>query len=89
MALLRALCDIAQTDTGMVRWGIDGNVRVALGSIVEKWILYYWPIIELDGSDGKVAIPQKRGMEKLMPIAFRGAMRELIRFYGNQGGLTV
>ena len=36
LALLRALCDIAQTDTGMVRWGMDGAVRVPLGSIVEK-----------------------------------------------------
>lgn len=89
LALLRALCDIAQTDTGMVRWGMDGAVRVPLGSIVEKWILYYWPIIELDGPDGKVAIPQKRGLEKRMPIAFRSAMRELIRFYRDHGRLTV
>ncbi len=84
LALLRALCDTAQTDSGMVRWGMDGAVRVPLGSIVGKWILYYWPIIELDGPDGpdgKVAIPQKRGLEKRMPIAFRSAMRELIRFY--------
>ena len=89
LALLRALCDIAQTDLGMVRWGLDGNVRVALGSIVEKWILYYWPIIELDGPDRKVVIPQKRGMERREPIAFRKAMRDLIAFYRNQGGLTV
>ncbi|MGC8660427.1 MAG: class I SAM-dependent methyltransferase [Desulfomonilaceae bacterium] len=89
LALLRALCDIARTDLGMVRWGLDGNVRVSLGSIVEKWILYYWPIIELDGPDRKVVIPQKRGMERRVPIAFRKAMRDLIAFYRNQGGLTV
>jgi SAM-dependent methyltransferase len=88
LALLRALCDIAQLEHFQVEWMPDGRVRVPLGLVAEKWLLYYWPIIERDEEGGKVVIPQKRGMEVNKPIAFRKAMRDLISFYSPLGGLN-
>jgi len=85
LALLRALCAIAQTEGQTVSWANDGFVEIPLGLIAEKWLFYYWPIVALDRDDGKVVMPQKRGMEERMPIAFRKAMRTLIRAYGDRG----
>ena len=88
LALLRALCDIAQTEYHMVKWSPDGTVRVPLGLVAEKWLLYYWPIIELDQPHGRVIMPQKRGLEINKPIAFRRAVRDLTAFYSSHGGLS-
>jgi len=85
LALLRALCAIAQTERQAVSWTDDGVVEVPLGLIAEKWLFYYWPIVALDRDDGKVVMPQKRGMEERKPIAFRKTMRTLIRAYGDRG----
>ena len=88
LALLRALCDIAQTGNHIVKWHHNGIVSVPLGLVAEKWLLYYWPLIELDGPDGRTLIPQKRGLELRKPISFRKEMRELISFYRVHGGLS-
>jgi len=88
LALLRALCDIAQTEYCRATWLPDGNVNVPLGLVAEKWLEYYWPIIEQDGSGEIAVIPQKRGREIRKPIAFRKAMRALISFYQAHGGLS-
>lgn len=80
LALLRALCDIAQTEYRQATWELDGNVSVPLGLVAEKWLFYYWPIVEADcGRVGPgVAIPQKRGLEINKPIAFRRELLALI-----------
>ena len=78
LALLRALSDIAQTEHYQVRWHPAGKVSIPLGLVAEKWLLYYWPLVEADGQGDRVIIPQKRGMEINKPIAFRKAMRKLI-----------
>ncbi len=89
LALLRALCEIAQVESHMVEWRSDGTVSVPLGLVAEKWLLYYWPIIELDVIQGDWAvIPQTQGMERSKPIAFRKAMHGLIKFYQSHGGLS-
>lgn len=88
LALLRALSDIAQTEHYQVRWQSNGRVSVPLGLVAEKWLLYYWPLIEADVETDTVIIPQKRGMEINKPIAFRKAMRSLISFYRPYGGLN-
>lgn len=85
LALLRALCSIAQTESHAVRWGVDGFVRVPLGLVAEKWLFYYWPIVALDGAGSVAVIPQKRGMEAKKPIAFRASLRNLIQAYGAAG----
>jgi SAM-dependent methyltransferase len=88
LALLRALCDIAQYEPHMAKWRPDGTVSVPLGLVAEKWLLYYWPIIELDIPGGKVVIPQKRGLEVNKPIAFRRAVRDLAAAYAPHNGLS-
>jgi hypothetical protein len=88
LALLRALCDIAQYEPHMAKWRPDGTVSVPLGLVAEKWLLYYWPIIELDIGLGKVAIPQKRGLEINKPIAFRRAVLDLAAAYAPHNGLS-
>lgn len=88
LALLRALCEIAQMEYYRVCWLPDGRVSVPLGLVAEKWLLYYWSLIEADSGHDKAIIPQKRGMEVKKPIAFRKVLRELISFYNLHGGLT-
>jgi SAM-dependent methyltransferase len=92
LALLRALCDIAQTSYRRTRWYQEGWVGVPLGLVAEKWLFYYWPLVEPDVRSGaapvSVAFPQKRGAERNKPIAFRAALLKLIRHYSRLGGLT-
>lgn len=88
IALLRALCDIAQSEQLAAKWRTDGFVAVPLGLVVEKWLIYYWPIIEADEHGEKVAIPQKRGREENVMLGFRRSVRELIARYHNLGGIS-
>jgi SAM-dependent methyltransferase len=88
LALLRALCDIAQGEHRAAEWKTDGFVAVPLGLIAEKWLFYYWPLITADGYVEGVAIPQKRGRELKMMLGFRRNMRELIARYRDIGGIS-
>jgi len=90
LALLRALCDIAQTEFRKAHWYPDGVAGVPFGLVAEKWLFYYWPLVEPDvvGLSGTVAFPQQRGAERSRPIAFRAPLRELIRQYTARGGLS-
>jgi SAM-dependent methyltransferase len=90
LALLRALCDIAQTEFRKARWYADGIVGVPLGLVAEKWLFYYWPLVEPDvvSPSENVLFPQQRGAERDRPIAFRAPLRELIRHYAARGGLS-
>lgn len=46
LALFRALAEIAQTQSHLATYTLEGKVRLPLGTLAEKWILYYWPIFE-------------------------------------------
>ncbi|MCK9303791.1 MAG: methyltransferase domain-containing protein [Bacteroidales bacterium] len=80
LALLRALCDIAQTATHHVRWHDNETVCVPLGLIAERWLYYYWPLVDAD-------ITQIRGQGKRNPEAFRASMKNLLEAFNNVGGL--
>ena len=84
LALLKALCDIAQFETGSVTWNNDFKVSVPIDSIVNKWIKYYWPIVS-----SKYFIPQIRGEHKTYQkhISFRKSLSELADLYSYKGGL--
>ena len=84
LALFRALCDIAVTNFHRARWEKNGIVGVPVDDIVEKWICYYWPIVE-----SLKFLPQIRGELKNCkhPIAFRPQLNKLINYYKNSGGL--
>jgi SAM-dependent methyltransferase/SOS-response transcriptional repressor LexA len=82
LALLRALCDIAQNQHQLARWHPNDTVSVPLGVVAEKWLYYYWPLI--DTADG-LLIPQKRGLERTKPIAFRHELTALARHFRDRG----
>jgi SAM-dependent methyltransferase len=85
LALLRALCDIALTAYSSVQWEAGGRVGIALDDIAERWIRYYWPLIE-----SPVFLPQINGESKgAKPIAFRTALDGLITYYRRRGGLPM
>ncbi|MEN8155259.1 MAG: methyltransferase domain-containing protein, partial [Acidobacteriota bacterium] len=82
LALFRALCDIARTDYRQVKWEGNNKVSVPLDIIAEKWIEYYWPIIE-----SKKFIPQKFGEkpESGKKIVFRESLKQLTDVFYNSG----
>lgn len=81
LALLRALCDIAQTASRHVAWQAGGKVSVPLGLIAEKWLYYYWPLVDAEGGPLK----QRRGSS---PIAFQNALQALTDHFRGQSGLS-
>ncbi len=83
LALFRALCDIALTRFAVASWRPDGVVGVPLEEIVERWIYYYWPLMD------NAFIPQIRGEKpgSAKPIAFRRDLGELIASFSRSGGL--
>lgn len=85
LALFRALCDISMINYNKVIWEKSGMVRVPVDLIAEKWVYYYWPLIE-----SSVFIPQKRGerTEGRPQIAFRGLLKNLVNEYKKRGGLS-
>ena len=50
LALLKALCEIAQVETNTVSWDKHGNVHVPVDSVVRKWTEYYWPVVSAGGT---------------------------------------
>ena len=84
LALFRALCEISMTGFQRVRWFSDGTVGIPLEDVCEKWIYYYWPLIESSSF-----IPQIQGEHEscAKPIAFRELLGSLIENYANAGSL--
>ncbi|MFP4179885.1 MAG: class I SAM-dependent methyltransferase [Spirochaetaceae bacterium] len=84
LALLRALCDIAQKESNIARWDSSGGVHIPIEAVARKWIEYYWPIVE-----SKQFIPQMRGEHEKGRrfIAFRPSLEELATAYSNFGGI--
>ncbi len=79
LALFRSLADIAVTNYKLAGWAQDGRVKVPISSLAEKWVEYYWPIIEAD-----LFIPQTTGR----PISFRKQLEALVDYYRSRGGLS-
>lgn len=74
LALLRALCDLADNDDRAVSWLPSGQVAVPLMKIAEQWLLYYWPLVA-----HPQLIPQMQGEASGKHVlAFRPLLRELI-----------
>ena len=84
LALLRSFCDIAQHESGIVRWDEDGRVGIPIEAVAEKWIEYYWPLIE-----SETFIPQIGGEKthSLKPISIRKPLAQLVSLYTGSGGL--
>jgi hypothetical protein len=74
LALLRALCDLADRDDRVVTWLPNATIAVPLVSIAEQWLLYYWPLVA-----SPQLIPQMQGEAAgKQVLAFRPLLAELI-----------
>jgi len=78
-ALLRGVIDIIQDNSPFITFSND-RVFFPTGLLVEKWMLYYYPILE-----SFTAIPQINGETKL---AFEIQFRKLISDYASIGGFS-
>ncbi len=79
-ALLRGVIDIIQDNSPYInRKG--QRVQFPLGLLVEKWLLYYYPILE-----SQIHIPQINGSTNL---AFELQFSKLINTYKTRGGFSV
>jgi len=78
-ALLRGVIDIIQDNSPYII-SIDGRVHMPIGLLIEKWLLYYYPILE-----SKIAIPQINGSSKL---AFERQFIKVINGYKKRGGFS-
>jgi 2-polyprenyl-3-methyl-5-hydroxy-6-metoxy-1,4-benzoquinol methylase len=85
LALFRALCDIALTNYHLAEWQSDGSVGIPVRSIAERWIYYYWPLLE----DETNFIPQIRGESSggRLQIGFRPQLGQLIEAFRHSGSL--
>ncbi len=83
-ALLRGTIEIIQSKSPFI--GILGDrVEIPLGLMVERWLVYYYPLI-----DAEKFIPQKNG-EKDKPsvrLAFRPLLKKLTEYYKLRGGFS-
>ena len=78
-ALLRGVIDIIQDNSPFISFS-DGRVNIPIGLLIEKWILYYYPIL-----DSPTYIPQINGDVNL---AFGSQLNRIISKYRNIGGFS-
>jgi hypothetical protein len=78
-ALLRGVIDIVQDNSPYI-CVVDGLVEMPLGLLMEKWILYYYPLL-----GPTMNIRQIGGGTQL---AFEPQMAPVIAFYEGKGGIT-
>lgn len=78
-ALLRGVIDIIQENSPFISFS-EGRVHIPTGLMVEKWLLYYYPILE-----SSTSIPQINGGANLK---FAVQFRKIILAYSNNGGFS-
>jgi len=78
-ALLRGVIDIIQDNSPFISFSED-RVHIPTGLLIEKWILYYYPILE-----SPTFIPQINGDVNL---AFGNQLNQIISAYRSIGGFS-
>jgi hypothetical protein len=78
-ALLRGIIDIILESSPYIKVG-EKKVEIPVGLMIEKWLVYYYPIV-----DSKIYIPQIYGAAKL---AFDVQMAVLVVSYKSRGGFS-
>ena len=81
-ALLRGVIDIIQDNSPFIELR-NGRAYMPLGLLVEKWILYYYPIFD---SDNQLFIPQINGAGKKLRFQIR--FEQFIQKYSKRGGFS-
>jgi len=81
-ALFRALAEIATQSPNSVTWLANGKVALPVRYVAEKWLQYYWPLIE-----SKVFMPQisAEAPDSNNWIKFRRSLTMLISLYAKAG----
>ena len=84
-ALFRALAEIATQSPNSVTWLADGQVGLPVRYLAEKWLQYYWPLVE-----SRIFIPQLNGErpDAGKPIKFRKYLHALVQCYAKAGGYS-
>jgi hypothetical protein len=79
-ALLRGTIDLIQENSPFLEFK-DDRVHFPIGLLIEKWMIYYYPIF-----DSKNKIPQIHGNAKL---SFESELITVAEYYNGKGGLSV
>ena len=79
-ALLRGVIDIIQDNSPYISFK-ENRVYFPIGLLIEKWLLYYYPILE-----SQTHIPQITGVANL---AFEKQFCNLIKNYESRGSFSV
>ena len=79
-ALLRGTIDLIQENSPYIVANKD-RVYIPMGLLINKWIFYYYPLLE-----SSVNIPQINGHK---PIAFEKELKSLINDYRKKGDISV
>lgn len=84
-ALLRALVEISEEAEQHIIREDAGFVVFPMGLIIDRWLYYYYPIIDRD-------LPQRNGEDPVSAvgekIAFRRDFKELTDYYRSRGGFS-
>lgn len=78
-ALLRGIIDIIQDNSPYISF-FENRVHFPTGLLIEKWLMYYYPILQ-----SQTSIPQINGETKL---AFSNQLSKLIFDYVARGGFS-
>jgi hypothetical protein len=78
-ALLRGVIDIIQDNSPFITISND-RVHFPTGLLIEKWLMYYYPILE-----SSINIPQINGETNL---AFETQLKKIINEYETIGGFS-
>lgn len=78
-ALLRGVIDIIQDNSPYINFS-NNRVHFPLGLLIEKWMIYYYPILE-----SSISIPQINVNRNL---AFETHLKKIISAYSNNNGLS-
>lgn len=78
-ALLRGVIDIIQDNSPYITF-LENRVQMPTGLLIEKWLMYYYPIFK-----SLTSIPQINGETKL---AFSNQLINLISVYEDRGGFS-
>lgn len=78
-ALLRGVIEIIQENSPFITYS-DNRVSFPFGLLIEKWLLYYYPIL-----NSSIKIPQIYGNSNL---AFETQLKRIINIYERAGGFS-
>lgn len=78
-ALLRGVIDIIQDNSPYISF-INNRVQIPTGLLIEKWLMYYYPLLQ-----SQISIPQINGEANL---AFSKQLSKLIFDYEARGGFS-